>query len=258
MPIVALAILLIVGLCLVTLLVLEIGRRYGGRRQAIDPQGAAAGSGVVNGAVFGLLGLLIAFTFSGAASRFDTRRQLIVQEANAIGTAYLRLDLLPAAAQPQLREKFRRYVDARLAFYGKLPDIEAAKVEIDRYTALQGEIWNQAVAGCQQSASPPVMSLVLAALNEMIDITTTRAMSLRTHPPAIIFVMLVVMVLASALLAGYEMAGSKQRPWLHMLGFALLMSLVIYVIADLEFPRIGLVQISAADQLLVDLRNSMR
>ena len=92
------------------LILLEVGRRIGARRLAEDPMGAAAGVGTVEGAVFALFGLLIAFTFSGAAARFDTRRQLIIEETNAIGTAYLRLDLLPVDAQPGLREKFRRYV----------------------------------------------------------------------------------------------------------------------------------------------------
>ncbi len=80
------------------LLLLDIGRRIGARRRAQDAGGAGAGTGAVEGAVFALLGLLVAFTFSGAASRFDARRALVVEEANAIGTAYLRLDLLPASA----------------------------------------------------------------------------------------------------------------------------------------------------------------
>jgi hypothetical protein len=79
------------------LLLLETGRRLGVRRLASDPEGARAGTGTVEGAVFALLGLLVAFTFSGAASRFDQRRDLIVEETNDIGTAYLRLDLLPAS-----------------------------------------------------------------------------------------------------------------------------------------------------------------
>jgi hypothetical protein len=111
------AALLAVGLFASLLACLEIGRRIGVRRAAQEGEAARAGAGVVEGAVFALLGLLIAFTFSGAASRFDHRRTLIVEEANAIGTAYLRLDLLPAAAQEELRESFRRYVDARLAVY---------------------------------------------------------------------------------------------------------------------------------------------
>ena len=118
-----------IALFLGMLILLEIGWRIGIRRWAKDPEGARAGVGTVEGAVFALLGLLIAFTFSAAASRFDARRQLIIEETNDIGTAYLRLDLLPAEAQPGLREKFREYVDARLEVYRKLPDIAAAKEE---------------------------------------------------------------------------------------------------------------------------------
>src|SRR5207249_424182 len=103
-----------VGLFFGMLLFLEIGRRIGIRRMKEDGGTAGEGVGAVDGAVFALLGLLIAFTFSGASARFDTRRQLIVEETNDIGTAYLRLDLLAADAQAALRESFRRYLDARV------------------------------------------------------------------------------------------------------------------------------------------------
>ena len=111
MHIILYAVLLSLGLFIGMLLLLEIGRRIGIRRMRKDAEGAQAGVGAIEGAVFGLL---IAFTFSEAASRFDMRRQLIVEETNDIGTAYLRLDLLPTDAQPALRENFRHYVDARL------------------------------------------------------------------------------------------------------------------------------------------------
>ncbi len=237
---------------------LELGRRLGARRRAIDPEGAAAGTGPMVGAVFALLGLLIAFTFSGAASRFEDRRKLIVEEANAIGTAYLRIDLLPTSSQPRLRESFRQYVDARLAFYRAIPDLDAVASHQKRFTELQNDIWAQAVAGTQQSGSAAVMSLVIASLNEMIDITTTRSVALLTHPPVLIFVMLMIMVLASSLLAGFDMAASGRTPWLHMLGYAVLTTLALYVILDIEFPRAGLIRIDSMDQLLIDVRNSMR
>ena len=114
------------GLFVGMLVLLEVGRRIGVRRLARDPEGATVGLGTVEGAVFGLLGLLVAFTFSGAAARFDTRRQLIIEEANAVGTAYLRLELLPTAAQPSLRAAFRQYLAARLAVYRQLADVAAA------------------------------------------------------------------------------------------------------------------------------------
>ena len=135
------------------LLLVETGRRIGKRRMAQDGE-ARAGMGAVEGAVFGLMGLLIAFTFTGAATRFDARRQLVTEEANNIGTAWLRLDLLPTDAQPALRDSFRRYLDSRLEVYQKLPDLEAAMAALARAGALQGEIWTQAVAACRPSPVP--------------------------------------------------------------------------------------------------------
>ncbi|MGH9671380.1 MAG: hypothetical protein ACRD3A_14855 [Terriglobales bacterium] len=252
------AVLFVVGLFLGMLLLLETGRRIGLRGMAKDSEGASAGPGTVEGAVFGLMGLLIAFTFSGAASRFDTRRQLIGQEANAIGTAYLRLDLLPAAAQPALRESFRRYLDARLEVYRKLPDVEAAKQALAQAAALQREIWTRAVSGSRQADGPQATMLLLPALNEMIDITTTRTVASQTHPPTIIFVMLGMLALVGSLLAGYGMARGKTRSWIHMFIFAAIMAVTVYVILDLEYPRLGAIRIDAADRVLLELRDSMK
>lgn len=247
------------GLFFSMLLLLDIGRRVGVRRLANDPEGARTGTGAVDGAVFALLGLLIAFTFSGAASRFDARRALIVEEANNIGTAYLRLDLLPASAQPALRDSFRRYVESRLEVYRKLPDLEAVKVELARSTQLQGDIWSQAVAAGRLEGAPPAATiLLLPALNQMIDITTTRTMATQMHPPVVIFVLLFGLALASALLAGYGMAGGKSRNWIHMLGFAAVMAVATNVTLDIEYPRLGLIRVDAFDQVLVDVRDSMQ
>ncbi|NWA64247.1 DUF4239 domain-containing protein, partial [Pantoea sp. B9002] len=131
---------------------------------------------------FGLLALLIAFTFSGAATRMDARRTLIVAETNAMGTAWLRLDLLPVAHQPALRQDFRDYVDARIAYYRDLTDIERATRENARANALQLVIWKKAVASLQDMPTPTLGVSALQALNEMIDITTTRSVALETHP----------------------------------------------------------------------------
>jgi hypothetical protein len=245
------------GLFLGMLGSLEVGRRLGMRRLASDPEGARAGFGAVEGAVFGLLGLLVAFTFSGAAGRFDVRRQLIVEETNAIGTAWLRIDLLSPNAQPPLRDSFRRYVDARLSAYGKLPDVEAAFRELARANAMQGEIWTRAVTACRTDGSPPATMLLLPALNQMIDITTTRTMAAQTHPPTIVFAMLSGLALVSSLLAGYGMAGGKRRSWVHMVSLAAILATTVYVIGDIEYPRLGLIRVEAFDQTLVDLRRSM-
>lgn len=246
------------GLFLGILLMAEIGLRVGARRMARDPKGAGAGVGAIGGAIFFLLGLFIAFTFQGAAARFDARRQLIVEEANAISTAYLRLDLLPSGAQPAMRELFREYLDSRLDIYRKLPDIQVAKTELARSAALQREIWGRALAATREPNIPSATTMLLSALNQMIEITTTRTMATQLHPPAIVFWMLGLLVLVSALLAGYGMAGAKARSWLHVLGFAATVAVTVYVILDYEHPRAGVIRVDAFDQVLMDLRQSMR
>jgi hypothetical protein len=259
MDFVLIALLCTAGLFLGMLVLLDIGRRIGVWRLANDPDGAMVGVGTVEGAVFGLLALLVAFSFSGAAARFDTRRQLILAETNAIGTAYLRLDLLPLPAQPLLRDRFRQYVAARLDAYRQLPDVAAATQALARAAAMQADIWTQAVAHAHEpDAHPDAAKLLLPALNAMFDITTTRTAALHTHPPLIIFAMLLVVAWASALLAGHGLAGSRRRNWFHMVGFAAVITVAVYVILDLEFPRLGLVRVAAFDQALSALLESMR
>jgi hypothetical protein len=232
-----------------------VGRRLGRQRLADDPDGSHAGATAVEGAVFALLGLLVAFTFSGAAGRFDARRALIIEETNAIGTAWLRLDLLPAEVQPGMRDAFRRYLDARLDVY-RQPDISASLAVDARARAIQGEIWDTAVTSTSGVAGPAPI-LVLPALNAMFDIAETRVAVPFHHPPLIIFLMLGVLALVGALLLGYEMARSRRVSVTHTLGFAIVMGMVVFVTLDIEFPRRGFVRLDAADQMLVNLRASM-
>ena len=100
--------------------------------------------------------------------------------------------------------------------------------------------------------------LLLPALNAMIDITTTRTVAIQTHPPLVIFAMLAVLALACSLLAGYAMAGSKSRSLVHSFGFAFILTLTVYLTLDLEFPRLGLIRIDAADKILADVRQTMQ
>lgn len=251
------AMLLTTALFVGMLLTFEVGRRIGIARLRRDPE-LTKGAGAAEGAVFALLGLLMAFTFSGAASRFEARRFYIDTEANAIGTAYLRLDLLAEEAQPPLRDLMRRYADLRATVYRGM-DVEAMKAKLAEGAALQLEIWKQAVAACRLPGTPSqTPMLLLPALNEMIDITGTRATATTNHPPNIIFVLLAALSLIGALLVGYATSSNKDRSWLHQGTFALVTSLSIFVIVDLEYPRLGLIRVDAADQALIDLANSMR
>jgi hypothetical protein len=250
-------VVLALGLFLGVLAFHEIGRRLGLRRRRRDPDGAAPGGGAIDAAVFALFGLLVAFTFSGAASRFEIRRQLIVEEANAIGTAWLRLDLLAPGDRTALRDAFRRYLDRRLEVYARLPDLAAAYEALAESAKLQQEIWQSAVAASARPEGQRATVVLLPALNEMIDVTTKRTTAGQLHPPKIIYVLLIGFALGCGLLAGYGSASAPSRDWTRAVAFAAVVAVTIHVIFDLEYPRLGLIRVDAADRLLLELRESM-
>jgi len=240
------------------LTLLEAGRRFGLMRRSRESEGERSNLGPVEGAVFALFGLLMAFTFSGAASRFNEKRMLIAEEANTIETAYLRLHLVPESA-PKIQDLFREYLDSRLKTYRLLPDMKAASLEMVNSKKLQEEIWTESVAATRvKSAHPAAAWVLLPALNSMIDIMTTRTSALQVHPPRIIFALLFALGLICSLLAGYRMSAGKHRSWLHILGFTVITVIVVYVILDAEYPRAGLIHLETADQVLVDVRATMK
>ena len=242
------------GLFLAMLVCMEAGRRIGARRQEDENR---SGLGAVNSTVFALFGLLLAFSFSGAAERFQDRRALILQEANDLGTAWLRLDVLPPERQPPLRDLMRRYLDARLDAYARLPDLEAAMAGLAEANRLQGELWQGAVGACQATGGHAPM-LLLPALNAAFDTATARFAATRAHPPLGIYALLYGLGLGSAFLVGWGMARAPTPAHLHRLIFASVVTLTVYVTLDLELPRGGLIRVSGTDELLIGVRESMR
>jgi hypothetical protein len=225
----------------------QLGHGLRLRRQT-SPQSSA-----IEGAVFALFGLLLAFTFSGAVERYDVHRELVTEERNAIETAYLRLDLLAPQGQPSLRQLFRNYVDSRLHLYdGAAGEVQPATKQLQR------EIWQQSVAQvAAPGANPDVAKLLLPALNQMIDITATRQNAFNMHPPAIIFLLLFVLSGGSAFLAGFGMT-TTTRSWLYTIAFAFAVTLTIYATLEIEFPSKGLIRLTNSDQVLLQARDSMK
>lgn len=252
------AVLLVAGLFAGILALVALGYRIGLQNLSGETAATRGRRTAIEAAVFGLLGLMIAFTFSGASSRYEFRRQMIVDEANAIGTAYLRLALLPAQAQPALRDQFRRYTEARIAVYQVLPDVEASHAKEAVATGLQQDIWTSALAALKESP-PQATIVVVPALNQMFDISTSRKIAMLSHTPVLVFAFLVVLALVCSLLAGYVMAGSKIRnASLHFFAFAVMLAGTVYLIFDLDYPRWGLIRLDFADQALLDLLADMK
>jgi hypothetical protein len=203
------------------------------------------------------MGLLIAFTFTGAASRFDARRDLVTQQVNAIGTAWLRLDLLEEAERAQAKEQFRRYLDTQMEIVDHAGDADVVRAGLGRLATIQQELWEILIRAAKADKSTPLAQVLFPPVNEMFDLGTSRLMAAQKHPPVAVFVMLGALVLISGLFAGFGMAKSASQSPLHVIGFAAIMALSVYLILDIEYPRLGFVRIDSFDKALIDLRASM-
>lgn len=233
------------------------GVKLGNRNVRRNPELKLEGHGSFESAVFGLMALLVAFTFAGAANRYEARRDLITKETNAIDVAYRRIDLVAPAAQAQLRNDFRAYVTERLDFYQKYSDLSDSDKAREDVLVRQNKIWNDGVEATRHAGTAPT-TLFIQALNDVFDVTTERAVALTAHPPVSVYVLLGVAILSASLLAGYGMGIKQSRSLIHTLGFAFIMATALYVIFDMEFPRFGFIRIDAADKILVELRDSMK
>jgi hypothetical protein len=214
------------------LVAMQIGRRIG-RRPRSEQEAGHAGAGAIEAAVFALLGLLVAFTFSGAAQRMVERRNLIVQEVNAIGTAWLRIGLLDAPDQGDMRDLFRSYVDSRL-----------------------DDIWNTVMMK-RKHVDPEFMTSFVQATNDMFDASTTVTVAQNAHPPPAIYIFLGALALLCACIVGINLGDGGGRAWFHQVLYAVVMTATLYVIVDLEFPRVGYIRLDQIDSLLQAQRASM-
>ena len=246
--------LLPIGLfCLMVAATLAGHRMASARSRPTDAE-ASVGTSAVDAAVLGLLGLLIAFWFSSAGTRLDMRRTLIVEEANAIGTAWLRLALLPQDVQPVVRGLFHEHVDVRLE-QAPASSPETSKRLATRADEVQSAIWRRAVDAAPRCESDQAAAILLASLNEMFDAAARHQAAYDAHTPTLILVLVLVVGAFSGLLAGHDMGTRGSFNWLHALAFASVVSLTVWVIYDLEMPRYGLIRVDNYDHLLRDLRN---
>jgi hypothetical protein len=242
------ALALLLGLFAVTELGYRIGRRH------VRATGEERGSvGAVQGAVLGLLGLLLGFNFSGAAHRLVERQDMMVSEANAISTAYLRMDLLEEPHRTRARDILRRYVDLRILLQRELDESRFA-AGLAECEELQTKLWNEVVPAVKVS---PSAVLVLPAVNQVIDDHALRLASGRRHAPMPVMILLVISALISLGMVGYGAGISGAKRNLSVTGpLILLIAMAFWVTIDMEYPRHGLMQLNL--QSMLDLQRSMR
>ena len=194
------------------------------------------------GGVMTLLALMLGFTFSLSESRFETRRQLIVDEANAIGTTYLRTRTLPEAGGAEMRESLRKYVALRIEMDTSSAGTPERLGElVDRSKQLQETLWAQASVLARENPNP-VRGLLLQTLNEMIDISATRLAAFKNRVPFSIYIVLFLVSLTVMWLFGYYFSMQSSRPRLLVVVLALLIASVMWLIMDLDQPLRGAIR----------------
>ena len=249
-----------------SLILLNFGRHLG-LRYLQQQKGASSMAGLttVEGAVFGLIGLLLAFTISGALQRFDDRRQLVIQEANAASTAHDRLGLFDRDIARDLQTKLKDYVQARIDLY-RMPHDFLLRKQTELYSPEQQEkildhktkVWDAAVAACPQANFRPACAQAAPALTSLFEVARLRVGASEKHPPQIVYVMLFGLGLGGSLLAGFGMAAATARSWIHMVIFAATLAVTLYAVTDMEYPRLGLIRIESFDHFLVDAHQQMK
>ena len=234
----------------------ELGFRLGSAHRSDSDDRAGVALTTIIGALLGLLALLLGFTFSMAVSRYDARRRLVVEDANAIGTAFLRTQFLPEAERAASAQRLRRYVDVRLELHQAASEGTPTAAGLDETKRLQDELWALAVgaADAQQQSLP--IQLYVASLNQLIDVHGERyAVVLASLPEAVLH-LLFVMTVGTGGLIGYACGRVGQRYGVSTTIFAMLIVGVIMVIMDLDRPRHGLIRVS--QQPIVDLQQALK
>jgi hypothetical protein len=247
----------VIALVLLVLLLLaaEIGYRQACKLRPKLNEAVITQVGTINGAIIGLLALLLAFTFAMALSRNDLRRDLVVEEANAIGTLYLRAGLLPESERSEIRGLLREYVDDRLDFYRAGVDENKLEQVNERTRQLQNRIWEAVPRVVQKDDRTVTAALFVDSLNTAFNFNAKRFEAMENHVPQGIFLLLFAVALMSATAVGYGSGIGKNRHRLATVMLCLIVVLVTAVIMDLDRPRRGLIKIS--QESMVRLRDAL-
>lgn len=236
--------------CVALLLAREAGHWARQRVQPVRPKDKEDDPFAMT-SVLGLFALLLGFSFSIALQKYETRRELVVHEANALGTTWLRTELLDSPDREALQNVLRRYVDQRIAYAGST----SARQERTAYAqseALQTEVWATLMRVITPFRDTPRAGLLVGTTNESFDLAATRQAERQAHIPARALRMLTLFALVSATMVGYE-RGSQRRATTLMF---VLITLAVTLVLDLDRPGTGLVTVP--QQPMLDLQASMK
>lgn len=230
-------------LFLLLLAATEVGMVWGKRLQRRMDDATRSQLGALEGAMLGVLGLLLAFTFGMAGTRNEARRAAMVHEANAIGTAYLRTDILGEPHTSSLRNAMRDYTDIRLDLGGAKLDVERIKRDRARISELQNQMWKEVMAATSKTVTP-TSGLVIGSFNEMFDAQASADMATLARVPTIIFLLLSAVACIAMGTVGCACAMGVHRNFMGTAMLALLITTIVFVIFDLDRPQRGLIKVN--------------
>ncbi|MFM8338791.1 MAG: hypothetical protein ACKN9C_02255 [Fluviibacter sp.] len=211
------------------------------------------------GALFGLMSLLVTFTFSGAYDRFEKRRILLVEEYNTISTAYQLVDVLPKPLQKRIRDDFRIMMDARIDLYSDVQDNQVFEGRLQQFDKTSKQLWKDVLLAVNATPYPKylVAAELLTAVSAMNDSLERRKMALSQHPPKIIYAMLIFLLLVGAFLAGYNQGTTDSNNWTLVPIYVLVTVAIFYITINLEHPLAGFITLDEFRMEVASLRNSM-
>jgi len=216
------------------------------------------GNAALTTSLYGLLGLLLAFTFGMSGDRFRERRNIIINESNAIGTAILRLELYADSVKPDFRKSFHKYLEARIAYFDSGVDIANIRLALERSNSAADSLWEIAASHSRYPANLVASNQMVPALNQMFDVANSRFWSEYNRTPTSILTMLIVLCLSAAFVAGHTSVGEGKFDWFMAFGFCALISIVVYCIIDLDRPRAGLINLDENARAISDLRQMLK
>jgi hypothetical protein len=236
-----------VTLFVVILIFNEIGFRAGRFIQTRTDDEVKSLTGSIQASILGLLALLLGFTFSMSMQRYDSRSLALIDEANAIGTAILRVQLLPEQFQDDANNLLREYVDLRIAV-GKIDLTQRA--DRDKFnqqiSALQNRLWSLAVMATNEDARGVTTGAFVSSLNTLIDSQGKRNALLQMHVPEVVLMLLFVVFTSSGGILGYSSGLSGKRVFAPIVLVSSLITLIVFIIIDLDRPKRGLIQVNQA------------
>jgi len=237
--------LLALAMVAVLVMIVEIGYRAGTRWKDAPDSLRSQVSGI-GAAMLGILGVLLGFTLSMAIARWDVRRDVVVEESNAIGTLWLRAGLLEDPLRDELRSALQEYTDTRIALGGSRGDLDVLRAAQSEGAALHAKIWSVVERADQPGTSPAILSTLIAAANELIDLHELRVASIENFLPAFLILLLPCITAAAVASLAWSFGATSERGRTPILLLTLLICAVILLIMDVNRPQRGAIGVGVA------------